>query len=91
MAKRFKEEEIIESQSETIRANMFGGEWPTNASEFLNYSFITDRGKIFLFSEKLGVLLTFTPTLVRDKKGVIIDIRWACFGLPKKNVSANCR
>ena len=84
-------DDIIENQSETISGELFERPWPTNASEYLSYTHITKRGKIFLFSEKLGVLLTFTPSLVRDEKGEIIDLTWICYGLPKKNVSANCR
>jgi hypothetical protein len=83
--------DFIKNQAVTISETLDKGNWPNSTSRYLDYFYVTERGKFFLFSEELGVLLIFTPNLQRDKQGEIIDVTWVCHGLPGKYVAPNCR
>jgi hypothetical protein len=84
-------DDIIKNQTVTIGETSDKEKWPNSASQYIDYFYVTEHGKFFLFSDKLGVLLIFTPILQRDKQGEIIDVTWTCHGLPGKYVAANCR
>ena len=73
-------EMFIERQIDRIASDYFKDRWPTEASEFLTYSHVTENGKIFMFSRKFGALIVLTPEITRNGNGKIVDVKWECLG-----------
>lgn len=45
-------------------------------SQYISYAKVTQKGVIFLFSEKLGAFMVMTPKIEKD------EVAWTCYGQP---------
>lgn len=83
VAKTRISEQYLNNHVKDNMDRLFENGW--GSSDYLNFSYVSTRGEIILYSEEMGALITFTPTYGPE------GVSWKCAGLPAKFMNSLCR